>query len=99
MPPYSRTHAFSRVTAIAGQRPVHAAFAWMHGNPKTIMDWQAEWFQEFCREQRRERRARVHRMVERLAALGMPLAADEVFAIVRTRTPRLAASATSSRGA
>jgi len=42
MPPFSRTHAFSRVTAIAGQRPVHAAFAWMHRNPKTIMDWQAE---------------------------------------------------------
>src|ERR1017187_1187195 len=33
---------FSQVTALAGQRPVHAAFAWLHGNPKTIMDWQAE---------------------------------------------------------
>jgi acetylornithine deacetylase/succinyl-diaminopimelate desuccinylase-like protein len=33
---------FSRVTALAAQRPVHAAFAWLHGNPKTIMDWQAE---------------------------------------------------------
>src|SRR5258707_7765291 len=42
MPPFSRTHAFSRVTTIASQRPVHSAFAWMHGNPKTIMDWQAE---------------------------------------------------------
>ncbi len=42
MPPFSRTYAFSRVTTIAAQRPVHAAFAWMHGNPKTIMDWQAE---------------------------------------------------------
>jgi predicted metal-dependent phosphoesterase TrpH len=48
-----------------------------------LMDWQAEWFQDFCREQRRERRARVHRMVERLAAIGMPLEADEVFAIVK----------------
>ena len=48
-----------------------------------LMDWQAEWFQDFCREQRRERRARVHRMVERLAAIGMPLDADEVFAIVK----------------
>ena len=48
-----------------------------------LMDWQAGWFQDFCREQRRERRARVHRMVERLAALGMPLEADEVFAIVK----------------
>jgi acetylornithine deacetylase/succinyl-diaminopimelate desuccinylase-like protein len=33
--------AFSRVTALASQRPVHAAFAWLHGNPKKIMDWQA----------------------------------------------------------
>src|SRR5574342_39487 len=48
-----------------------------------LMDWQAPWFQDFCREQRRERRARVHPMVERLAALGMPLAADEVFGIVK----------------
>jgi acetylornithine deacetylase/succinyl-diaminopimelate desuccinylase-like protein len=32
--------SFSRVTALAAQRPVHAAFAWLHGNPKTIMDWQ-----------------------------------------------------------
>jgi 3',5'-nucleoside bisphosphate phosphatase len=48
-----------------------------------LMDWRAEWFQDFCREQRRERRARVHRMVERLTAIGMPLEADEVFAIVK----------------
>jgi acetylornithine deacetylase/succinyl-diaminopimelate desuccinylase-like protein len=34
--------AFSRVTALAELRPVHTAFAWLHGNPKTIMDWQAE---------------------------------------------------------
>jgi tripeptide aminopeptidase len=33
--------AFARVTALAGKRPVHAAFAWLHGNPKRIMDWQA----------------------------------------------------------
>src|ERR1700677_2017405 len=36
-----RKSAFSRVTALAAQRPVHAAFAWLHGNPKKIMDWQA----------------------------------------------------------
>ena len=48
-----------------------------------FMDWQAPWFQDFCREQRRERRARVHRIVERLAALGMPIDADEVFALVK----------------
>jgi acetylornithine deacetylase/succinyl-diaminopimelate desuccinylase-like protein len=33
--------AFSRVTALAAQRTVHAAFAWLHGNPGRIMDWQA----------------------------------------------------------
>jgi acetylornithine deacetylase/succinyl-diaminopimelate desuccinylase-like protein len=38
----SRNSAFSQVTALAAQRPVHAAFAWLHGNPKTILDWQAE---------------------------------------------------------
>lgn len=42
MPSLSRTSAFSRVTALAAQRPVHAAFAWLHGNPKVIMDWQAD---------------------------------------------------------
>ena len=42
MPLLSPTSAFSRVTALAAQRPVHAAFAWLHGNPKTIMDWQIE---------------------------------------------------------
>ena len=39
---FFRSSAFSRVTALAAQRPVHAAFAWLHGNPKTIMDWQVE---------------------------------------------------------
>jgi len=40
MPSASRTSAFARVTTLAGKRPVHAAFAWLHGNPKTMMDWQ-----------------------------------------------------------
>jgi acetylornithine deacetylase/succinyl-diaminopimelate desuccinylase-like protein len=39
IPPIS---AFSRVIALAEQRPVHEAFAWLHGNPKTIMDWQTQ---------------------------------------------------------
>jgi acetylornithine deacetylase/succinyl-diaminopimelate desuccinylase-like protein len=39
---FTRNSAFTRVTALAAKRPVHAAFAWLHGNPKTIMDWQAE---------------------------------------------------------
>jgi acetylornithine deacetylase/succinyl-diaminopimelate desuccinylase-like protein len=36
----SQKSPFSRVTALAAQRPVHAAFGWIHQNPKTIMDWQ-----------------------------------------------------------
>jgi tripeptide aminopeptidase len=40
MPIFSSTSAFSRVTALAAQRPIHAAFSWLHANPKTIMDWQ-----------------------------------------------------------
>jgi acetylornithine deacetylase/succinyl-diaminopimelate desuccinylase-like protein len=40
MPVLSSASAFSRVTALAAQRPIHAAFAWLHSNPKTIMDWQ-----------------------------------------------------------
>jgi acetylornithine deacetylase/succinyl-diaminopimelate desuccinylase-like protein len=38
----NRTAAFARVTALAALRPVHAAFQWLHQNPKTMMDWQAE---------------------------------------------------------
>jgi tripeptide aminopeptidase len=42
MPASSRNSPFARVTTLAGQRPVHAAFSWLHGNPKRIMDWQAD---------------------------------------------------------
>ncbi len=42
MPIFSRSSAFSRVTALAAQRPVHTAFAWMHNNPQMIMNWQSE---------------------------------------------------------
>lgn len=42
MPELSPSAAFSRVTSLASLRPVHAAFSWLHGNPKTIMDWQTE---------------------------------------------------------
>jgi hypothetical protein len=47
------------------------------------MDYEAAWFQDFCHRQREERRARVHRMADRLAALGMPIDPAAVFAIVR----------------
>ena len=39
---FPRSSAFSRVTALAALRPVHSAFAWLHGNPGKIMDWQAQ---------------------------------------------------------
>ncbi|HEX8924493.1 MAG TPA: M20/M25/M40 family metallo-hydrolase [Terriglobales bacterium] len=39
---FSRSSAFARVTALAAQRPVHAAFTWLHNNPKTMRDRQME---------------------------------------------------------
>ena len=42
MPIFSRSSAFARVTSLAAQRPVHAAFNWLHNNPKRLMDRQAE---------------------------------------------------------
>src|SRR5262245_54137951 len=47
------------------------------------VDYEADWFQEFCRAQWHERRERVHRMAARLAELQMPIDPDEVFALVR----------------
>ncbi len=48
-----------------------------------FVDVAAAWFQEFLAGQRVERRARVHRIVARLAELGMPIDPAEVFALVR----------------
>jgi predicted metal-dependent phosphoesterase TrpH len=45
--------------------------------------YRASWFQEFLRTQRAERVARVHRIAERLAELGMPIDPAEIFAIVK----------------
>jgi predicted metal-dependent phosphoesterase TrpH len=47
------------------------------------MDYEAPWFQDFCREQRAERRERVHHMAERLASLGMPIDPEDVFVLVQ----------------
>jgi predicted metal-dependent phosphoesterase TrpH len=47
------------------------------------VDDTAAWFQDFLREQRAERVARVHRIAARLAELGMPINPDEVFALVQ----------------
>src|SRR5512144_2886362 len=48
-----------------------------------LMNYEAPWFQQFCRQQRADRRARIHRMAERLEALGMPIDPERVFAIVQ----------------
>jgi acetylornithine deacetylase/succinyl-diaminopimelate desuccinylase-like protein len=42
MPLTRSNSAFTQVTALAAQRPIHAAFAWLHANSKTIMDWQMD---------------------------------------------------------
>jgi predicted metal-dependent phosphoesterase TrpH len=47
------------------------------------VDVAAGWFQDFLREQRAERAARVHRMAARLAELGMPIDPAEVLALVK----------------
>lgn len=39
---FSRSTAFTRVTSIAAQRAIHTAFTWIHNNPKTLIDRQAE---------------------------------------------------------
>ncbi len=48
-----------------------------------FIDYEAEWFQGFLREQRAERVARVHRIAARLAELGMPIDPEEVLALVK----------------
>jgi predicted metal-dependent phosphoesterase TrpH len=60
-----------------------------------FVDYAAPWFQEFLREQRAERRARIHRIAERLGqlrpAIDEEFDADqftaEVFAIVKEGSP------------
>jgi 3',5'-nucleoside bisphosphate phosphatase len=48
-----------------------------------FLDLEAEWFREFLRERRAERAARIHRILARLAELGMFIDAAEVFALVK----------------
>jgi predicted metal-dependent phosphoesterase TrpH len=48
-----------------------------------FLDVEAGWFQDFLREQRAERAARVHRILAKLADLGMFVDAAEVFALVK----------------
>jgi tripeptide aminopeptidase len=39
---FSQNSAYTQVTALAAQRPVHTAFAWLRRNARRIMDWQTE---------------------------------------------------------
>ena len=48
-----------------------------------FLDYEVEWFQAFCRDQRAERVARVHRIAARLTELGMPIDPREVFDLVQ----------------
>lgn len=52
-----------------------------------LLDHDAPWFEAFLREQRTERVARVQTIADRLADLGMPITADEVFAVAREGSP------------
>ncbi len=38
----SRSAAFSRITALASRRTVHAAFAWLHANERVLLGWQRD---------------------------------------------------------
>jgi predicted metal-dependent phosphoesterase TrpH len=48
-----------------------------------FLDHGAGWLQDLLREFREERSARVHRIADRLAALGHPIDAEEVLALVQ----------------
>jgi predicted metal-dependent phosphoesterase TrpH len=48
-----------------------------------FLDHEAAWLRELMREFREERAARVHRIAERLAGLGLPVEPTEVLALVR----------------
>ena len=48
-----------------------------------FLDHEAQWLRDLLREFRAERAARVHRIAERLAALGHPIDAEEVLALVQ----------------
>jgi predicted metal-dependent phosphoesterase TrpH len=48
-----------------------------------FLRYEEEWFQAFLNEQREERIRRVHRIADRLAALGMPIDPEQVFALVK----------------
>jgi predicted metal-dependent phosphoesterase TrpH len=52
-----------------------------------FVDHEAGWFRDFLHEQRAERVARIHRIAERLAALGVPIDPAEVFALVKEGSP------------
>ena len=52
-----------------------------------FVDLHAPWFHEFLDQQRAERRARVHRVLEKLATLNVFIDADDVFSLVQEGSP------------
>jgi predicted metal-dependent phosphoesterase TrpH len=52
-----------------------------------LVDHEAPWFQEFLREQRAARTARVYHLAARLGELGMPIDPAEVFALAGEAAP------------
>ncbi|HEU4371402.1 MAG TPA: PHP domain-containing protein [Methylomirabilota bacterium] len=79
--PGSEIHVLGYFVAVRGEAVPTAEPSRQSGS------WGAEWFQTFLREQRAARAARVHRIVARLTELGLPLEAEEVFAICKEGSP------------
>jgi 3',5'-nucleoside bisphosphate phosphatase len=52
-----------------------------------LVDHEAPWFQDFLREQRAARTARVYTLAARLAELGLPIDPAEVFALAGEAAP------------
>jgi acetylornithine deacetylase/succinyl-diaminopimelate desuccinylase-like protein len=76
--------AFSRITALAARRPVHAAFSWLHANPKTLMDWQIDLVRIPAPLNGEQERARwiTARFLEAGLSPSEPDAAGNVFAVL-----------------
>lgn len=75
--------AFPRVTTLAAQRPVHAAFQWIHNHPKIFFDWQLECVAIPAPPFGEERRSRW--FAERFRELGLSdVHTDELGNVVAT---------------
>jgi acetylornithine deacetylase/succinyl-diaminopimelate desuccinylase-like protein len=95
MPVLSSASAFSRVTALAAKRPIHAAFSWLHANPKTIMDWQLEIVA--IPAPTHGEQARAQWLAERFAQIGLSnIEIDAVGNVLGTLPAKIPADSTST---